>query len=171
MHIWRPPFDRPPPSGDSEDHFRRPEDVRGPPPADHPDPDSLDGELDSLEGSRPGPARDDDFSINDEPPAVYKAPSGVPAQDEQPGVGPYAPLKAQGGDSNFFAYFLTAVVLCIIFYLMFHNKQKILALIIEGRSPSGRRRPHSSQYRKLDNSLEEVISSQQRQEISSNIIY
>ncbi|KAF0289032.1 hypothetical protein FJT64_012660 [Amphibalanus amphitrite] len=50
-----------------------------------------------------GPPLDDDFSIN-EPQPVY---------------------KAQTADSNFFAYFLTAVVLCIVLYLAFHNKQKV----------------------------------------------
>ncbi|XP_023217112.1 trans-Golgi network integral membrane protein 2-like isoform X2 [Centruroides sculpturatus] len=50
-------------------------------------------------------------------------------------------------DSHFFAYFLTIIVLCIAGYLVFHNKQKIIALIIEGRHER-RRRPNG--YKRLD---------------------
>ncbi|XP_068205199.1 trans-Golgi network integral membrane protein 1-like [Palaemon carinicauda] len=63
-------------------------------------------------------------------------------------------------DSHFFAYFLTIMVTVIIFYLVFHNKQRIIALIIEGRAPRiGRTRRSSSRakYHKLDNNLEEAI--------------
>lgn len=63
-------------------------------------------------------------------------------------------------DSHFFAYFLTIMVTVIIFYLVFHNKQRIIALIIEGRAPrNGRTRRASSRakYHKLDNNLEEAI--------------
>ncbi|PSN57551.1 hypothetical protein C0J52_00486 [Blattella germanica] len=63
-------------------------------------------------------------------------------------------------DSHFFAYFMTMVILCIIGYLVFHNKQKILALALEGRSRrSTRRRPNTSGYRKLDSNLEEAVTS------------
>lgn len=63
-------------------------------------------------------------------------------------------------DSHFFAYFMTMVVLCIIGYLVFHNKQKILALALEGRARRGtRRRPNTSGYRKLDSNLEEAVTS------------
>ncbi|XP_063614157.1 cell surface glycoprotein 1-like [Penaeus indicus] len=64
-------------------------------------------------------------------------------------------------DSHFFAYFLTIMVSAIIFYLVFHNKQRIIALIIEGRSPGERRGRRSSsrgKYHKLDNNLEEAIT-------------
>ncbi|XP_021939089.1 uncharacterized protein LOC110839305 isoform X2 [Zootermopsis nevadensis] len=63
-------------------------------------------------------------------------------------------------DSHFYAYFMTMVVICIIGYLLFHNKQKILALALEGRSRRGtRRRPNTSGYRKLDSNLEEAVTS------------
>lgn len=63
-------------------------------------------------------------------------------------------------DSHFFAYFLTIMVTAIIFYLIFHNKQRIIALIIEGRAPSnrGRRLSRKVRYHKLDNNLEEAIT-------------
>lgn len=63
--------------------------------------------------------------------------------------------------SHFFAYFLTVMVTAIIFYLVFHNKQRIMALIIEGRAPNSRRRRRSSsraRYTRLDNNLEEAIT-------------
>ncbi|KAF0313847.1 Trans-Golgi network integral membrane protein 2 [Amphibalanus amphitrite] len=127
---------------------------------------------DSYETGGDGPPLDDDFSIN-EPQPVYKDTPQVGPIAQQPIGGSYisGAVPAQTADSNFFAYFLTAVVLCIVLYLAFHNKQKILALVIEGRSSSNRRRPHSSQYRRLDNSLEEAISSQQRREVASSIVY
>lgn len=79
-----------------------------------------------------------------------------PAGDSRP----EKPLDASGAagsvafppaqdDSHFFAYFLTAVVLCVVGYLAFHNKRKILALILEGRHE--RQRRHNGHYRRLDN--------------------
>ncbi|XP_046405653.1 trans-Golgi network integral membrane protein 1-like isoform X1 [Ischnura elegans] len=63
-------------------------------------------------------------------------------------------------DSHFFAYFLTMVVICIVGYLLFHNKQKIIALALEGRRMQGsRRRPNTSSYKKLDSNLEEAVTS------------
>lgn len=51
-------------------------------------------------------------------------------------------------DNHFIAYFITAVVVFGLGYLLVHNKQKILAMIVEGRT--GRRR-RSHVYRKLSN--------------------
>ncbi|XP_046571369.1 uncharacterized protein LOC124279573 isoform X2 [Haliotis rubra] len=59
---------------------------------------------------------------------------------------------------NFMAYFLTAVVLCIAGYVVFHNKQKIIAFIIEGRSGRGRRRTNGgAEYKKLQSNVEESV--------------
>ncbi|XP_074650428.1 uncharacterized protein LOC141905459 isoform X3 [Tubulanus polymorphus] len=41
---------------------------------------------------------------------------------------------------HFMAYFVTAVILCILCYVTFHNKKKILAFMIEGRQAAGMRR-------------------------------
>ncbi|XP_049812470.1 trans-Golgi network integral membrane protein TGN38-like isoform X2 [Schistocerca nitens] len=73
-------------------------------------------------------------------------------------------------DSHFFAYFMTTMVFCIVGYLLFHNKQKILALALEGRSRRGRRRPNTSGYRKLDSNLEEAISSSKSASVTQ-VIY
>ncbi|XP_044258506.1 trans-Golgi network integral membrane protein TGN38-like isoform X2 [Tribolium madens] len=76
-------------------------------------------------------------------------------------------------DSYFFTYFM---VLCVIFiagYVCYHNKQKILALILEGRRGKRQyrgRRPNSANYHKLDSNLEEAISSSCKKN-TSNVIY
>ncbi|XP_011707032.1 PREDICTED: trans-Golgi network integral membrane protein 1-like [Wasmannia auropunctata] len=48
-------------------------------------------------------------------------------------------------------------------YIGYHNKQKIFAIVLEGRrsrSNRGRRRPSTASYRKLDCTLEEAVTSQ-----------
>lgn len=80
-------------------------------------------------------------------------------------------------DSNFFSYFMFLMLITIIFYLVYHNKTKVLALVIEGRRGRsgysrniGRRKQHSAEYRKLDSNLEEAIQSSD-QVLSTQIIY
>lgn len=82
-----------------------------------------------------------------------------------------------GPDSNFFAYLMFLMLITIILYVAYHNKTKVLALLIEGRrSRSGysrngnRRKHHSAEYRKLDSNLEEAIQSS-GQVLSTQIIY
>lgn len=75
--------------------------------------------------------------------------------------------------SNFFTYLLIAMFGCILLYVAYHNKTKILALLLEGRrGQKGRvgRRKHTAAYRKLDSNLEEAISSPSSAR-SSQIIY
>ncbi|KAG4074315.1 hypothetical protein HA402_008724 [Bradysia odoriphaga] len=68
-------------------------------------------------------------------------------------------------DSNFFTYFMFLLLVCVIAYVVYHNKSKMLALMLEGRrsSTNGRsglsRRKHTAAYRKLDSNLEEAITS------------
>lgn len=69
-------------------------------------------------------------------------------------------------DSNFFTYFMFILLVCVIAYVVYHNKSKMLALMLEGRRSSttnGRsglsRRKHTAAYRKLDSNLEEAITS------------
>lgn len=105
--------------------------------------------------------QEDDF-----PPSGFEQPSGgLDGRGPVGGVRPEKPLDVSvvspmgdGGrfsgisvedDSHFFAYFLTAVVLCVLGYLAFHNKRKILALIVEGRHERLRR--NNGAYRRLDN--------------------
>lgn len=68
-------------------------------------------------------------------------------------------------DSNFFTYFMFLLFVCVIAYVVYHNKTKMLALMLEGRrsGTNGRsglsRRKHTAAYRKLDSNLEEAITS------------
>lgn len=82
-------------------------------------------------------------------------------------------------DPSFFSYFMFVMFGVIFVYVAYHNKSKILALLIEGRrsrtysSRNGsRRKAHSAEYRKLDSNLEEAIQSGGgNQALSSQIIY
>ncbi|XP_011704711.1 PREDICTED: trans-Golgi network integral membrane protein TGN38-like isoform X2 [Wasmannia auropunctata] len=66
-------------------------------------------------------------------------------------------------DSHFFTYFTVITLVCLAGYIGYHNKQKIFAIVLEGRrsrSNRGRRRPSTASYRKLDCTLEEAVTSQ-----------
>lgn len=117
------------------------------------EPDSEE-ELEPLAPKEPSPMLSGAASVGAQP---------VAAGDSRP----EKPLDASGAagsvsfppaqdDSHFFAYFLTAVVLCVVGYLAFHNKRKILALILEGRHE--RQRRHNGHYRRLD-SVDDTSSS------------
>ncbi|XP_071859982.1 uncharacterized protein isoform X1 [Bombus fervidus] len=65
-------------------------------------------------------------------------------------------------ESHFFAYFSVISLISIAAYIGYHNKQKILAIVLEGRRSRNRnrRRPSTANYRKLDCTLEEAVTSQ-----------
>lgn len=79
-------------------------------------------------------------------------------------------------DSNFFSYFMFLLLVCAAFYVVYHNKTKVLALVVEGRRSRGGssrgsgRRKHKAAYRKLDCNLEEAIQSSGKIS-SSQVIY
>uniref|UniRef100_A0A1L8D9Y7 Trans-golgi network integral membrane protein tgn38 n=2 Tax=Nyssomyia neivai TaxID=330878 RepID=A0A1L8D9Y7_9DIPT len=75
-------------------------------------------------------------------------------------------------ESNFFTYFMCMMIVCIVAYVVYHNKTKVLALVLEGRrSNQGRgRRKHTAAYRKLDSNLEEAITSSAASR-TSQVIY
>ncbi len=67
-------------------------------------------------------------------------------------------------DSNFFAYLCIVMFLSILLYILYHNRHKLLALLLEGRRGSRRQRERSrggskAAYSKLDCNLEEAITS------------
>lgn len=69
-------------------------------------------------------------------------------------------------DSNFFAYFMFFMLVCILGYVAYHNRSKLLALMLEGRRTNSARsgsfstrKKHTAAYRKLDSNLEEAITS------------
>ncbi|KOC63968.1 Trans-Golgi network integral membrane protein 1 [Habropoda laboriosa] len=66
-------------------------------------------------------------------------------------------------ESHFFTYFTVVSLISIAAYIGYHNKQKILAIVLEGRrsrNSRGRRRPSTANYRKLNCTLEEAVTSQ-----------
>ncbi|XP_033334084.2 uncharacterized protein LOC117224951 [Megalopta genalis] len=66
-------------------------------------------------------------------------------------------------ESHFFTYFTILSLISIAAYIGYYNKQKILAIVLEGRrsrNSRGRRRPSTANYRKLDCTLEEAVTSQ-----------
>ncbi|KAG5306935.1 TGON3 protein, partial [Acromyrmex insinuator] len=74
----------------------------------------------------------------------------------------YSTMRTED-DSHFFTYFTVITLACLAGYIGYHNKQKILAIVLEGRrsrSNRGRRRPSTASYRKLDCTLEEAVTSQ-----------
>uniref|UniRef100_A0A0B7AQQ0 MANSC domain-containing protein n=1 Tax=Arion vulgaris TaxID=1028688 RepID=A0A0B7AQQ0_9EUPU len=74
---------------------------------------------------------------------------------------------------HFLAYFLTAVVICISGYIIYHNKQKILAFVIEGRNNGrgGRQRSKEVKYTQLKSNVEEVLPSLEQGATSKNFVY
>lgn len=65
-------------------------------------------------------------------------------------------------ESHFLTYFSIISLISIAAYIGYHNKQKILAIVLEGRRSRnrGRRRPSTINYTKLDCTLEEAVTSQ-----------
>jgi Keratinocyte-associated gene product len=81
-------------------------------------------------------------------------------------------------DSNFFTYLCITMFLSILAYVLYHNRQKILALLVEGRRGSRRSRERSkgssnAGYSKLalDCNLEEAITSKNSPGKGIDIIY
>ncbi|XP_045467189.1 suppressor of Mek1-like [Harmonia axyridis] len=91
---------------------------------------------------------------------------GIPDRFKAPKLGQLSDRFEYNGDlngnSNFFGYFSFTCIVFVIGYILYHNKQKVLALLLEGRNsrrPQRTRRPNSANYHKLDSNLEEAISS------------
>ncbi|KAG7211728.1 hypothetical protein KM043_010974 [Ampulex compressa] len=83
-------------------------------------------------------------------------PSGPRDMIRHPGITP-------NEEPHFFTYLSIISFSCIVGYIVYHNKQKIMAIVLEGRrsrNSRGRRRPSTASYRKLDCTLEEAVTSQ-----------
>lgn len=113
---------------------------------------------------------DDDKPINDpnevlDQAVITAADPGqnMPEPSEQrDSISPYHSMRTDD-ESHFFTYFTIVSLISVAAYIGYHNKQKILAIVLEGRrsrSNRGRRRPSTANYRKLDCTLEEAVTSQ-----------
>lgn len=126
---------------------------------------SMDTNVPTAAGTAPKEvvAREEDQqpdSLEPQPRVDHK--EGLPQQQQQQELpDPFF----EEGDSNFFSYFLFVMFACIVCYVGYHNKSKLLALALEGRRSSTGRggfskgRKHTAAYRKLDSNLEEAIMS------------
>ncbi|XP_003704848.1 uncharacterized protein LOC100880155 [Megachile rotundata] len=86
----------------------------------------------------------------------------MPEPEQRNIISRYHSIRS-GERSHFFTYFTVFSLISIAAYVGYHNKQKILAMVLEGRrsrSNRGRRRPSTANYRKLDCTLEEAVTSQ-----------
>ncbi|GFN98318.1 trans-Golgi network integral membrane protein 1-like [Plakobranchus ocellatus] len=73
---------------------------------------------------------------------------------------------------HFFGYFLTAVILCISGYVVYHNKQRIFAFCLEGRNGlTSRRKSGGAKYTKLQSNVEEVMPSLEQTSAAKNFVY
>lgn len=109
--------------------------------------------------------------LEEEPFSVKKTDSGGTAGDQKADSAVQVERVEQEDpffdqdDSYFFSYFLFMMFVCILCYVAYHNKSKLLALLLEGRRTSSGRggfnkgRKHTAAYRKLDSNLEEAITS------------
>uniref|UniRef100_A0A2M3ZEF4 Putative secreted peptide n=1 Tax=Anopheles braziliensis TaxID=58242 RepID=A0A2M3ZEF4_9DIPT len=130
-----------------------------------------DGEENDLQGSMPdsrnvGESVKEGSKDRQPPPLVPEDEDGESEKVASNIIqGPEDPFYNQN-DSNFFSYFLFAMFSCALCYVAYHNKSKLLGLVVEGRprTSSGRGgfskgRKHTAAYRKLDSNLEEAITS------------
>eukprot|EP00112_Aurelia_sp_Birch-Aquarium-sp1_P002521 Seg1279.4 transcript_id=Seg1279.4/GoldUCD/mRNA.D3Y31 product="Trans-Golgi network integral membrane protein 2" protein_id=Seg1279.4/GoldUCD/D3Y31 len=56
---------------------------------------------------------------------------------------------------NFAVLFMVAIVMIVALYALYHNRQRIVAIVIEGRS-ADHRRPNTNKYTKLEDAMPSV---------------
>lgn len=103
-----------------------------------------------------------DQSIDTEKKLLADQNQHIPEPSEQRDIIPHYSIRTDE-ESHFFTYFTVVSLISVAAYIGYHNKQKILAIVLEGRrsrNSRGRRRPSTANYRKLDCTLEEAVTSQ-----------
>ncbi|CAG9857959.1 unnamed protein product [Phyllotreta striolata] len=101
-----------------------------------------------------------------------------PMPDKKPDTLQENPINVENaeeidGESYFMSYFMVVCVLVVLGYVGYHNRVKVMALMLEGKRNRRQyrgRRPNSANYHKLDSNLEEAISSNVTK-TSTNVIY
>ncbi|XP_017759438.1 PREDICTED: uncharacterized protein LOC108550250 isoform X2 [Eufriesea mexicana] len=100
---------------------------------------------------------------------------GIPKPSEQRDIISHYHSIRTDEESHFFTYFTAVSLISIAAYIGYHNKQKIFAIVLEGRrtrNSRGRRRPSTVNYRKLDCTLEEAVTSQCNANVThTHVIY
>ncbi|XP_025086751.1 trans-Golgi network integral membrane protein 1-like isoform X2 [Pomacea canaliculata] len=132
------------------------------------DPDNIDNEYEDHKFAADDENDNRDFEISSDTKKV-KQQDGVVKIPKQMDA-----FEEEESSGHFMAYFVTAVVLCIAGYVLYHNKQKIIAFVLEGRRDAQRRRTTSSgtaKYTKLQPSVEEVMPSLDKSAATKNFIY
>lgn len=130
--------------------------------------DNFDDSKDKLGNMNGDDSSEDEVNKNNDEDEIVSnveqaksAPDQSPSKEQLQNEDPFT----DDTDSNFFTYFMFLLLVCVIGYVVYHNKTKMLALMLEGRrsSTNGRsglsRRKHTAAYRKLDSNLEEAITS------------
>lgn len=89
---------------------------------------------------------------------------GIPEPSEQRDISipQYHPIRTDE-ESHFLTYLTALSLIFVVAYFVYQHKQKIIAIIVEGRrsrNSRARRRPSTANYRKLDCTLEEAVTSQ-----------
>lgn len=111
------------------------------------------------------PAKPPSDTVGDLLPDEDKVPEAQKGVEDMREVTYKKNISPGGGEelsqSNFLGYFIVLSIITIIGYLVFHNKKKILGLIVEGRGArqAGRRRSGGREYRKLDSNMEDMLES------------
>jgi len=123
-----------------------------------PNPEPIPNDLPAVD-SEISKKEDHIMDVNEEDVDAVKEESKVDTPFEtsfEKQMGSGAPDPPQ---TNFFSYFIVLAIITIVAYLVFHNKKKILGLIVEGRSgkQAGRRRSGGREYRKLDSNMEDMM--------------
>lgn len=131
-----------------------------------------------IKSAEDPPSYEDGDDPNKEEKELNKEDIGVP-METQNAVHTYdssSEMDADPINTHFLFYFIAFVVLSASGYLMFMRRKYLIALVLEGRFNSNRRRsnlfrerPSSGSYRKLVNNLEEAITSNSVK--NSNVIY
>ncbi|XP_008561088.1 uncharacterized protein LOC103580927 [Microplitis demolitor] len=126
---------------------------------------------DNLMPTDPDPANDDGDDLDTDTMAKETKQSDKETVDMVPRL---SNMPKDDDDSHFFGYFTILGLICGMGgCLLYHHKQKILAILLEGRRSRGgrgRRRPSTASYRKLDCTLEEAVTSQCNSNVT-NVIY
>jgi len=80
-------------------------------------------------------------------------------------------LPKESSAGTFIIYFLVFVVTVATAYLVYHNRQKLLGLLVEGRQSVGRRRTKRGTYNKLSTKVDDVLPEPAYAESTKSYIY